>query len=411
MPGTEGSPIVDPMKTLLVVLGTRPEAVKLAPVLRAAGDYDDWELTVCSTGQHRELLDPILKEWGIRPDIDLAAMDPGASADTVLARVRHRLADLIASRSPSAVVGQGDTNSVLATATAAHAQGVPFVHVEAGLRTGDPAHPCPEESNRVRIAGLTALHLAPTPAARDNLRREGVSEQDIVVTGNTSVDAARTIAARLPHDRTPPPECPSLRALIRARPRVLVTGHRREAIPQGLRAVCDAVRELARRHPEVDFVVPSHRNPQVEAELGRLRGVANVHVLPPLSHTGLIWVLRDCTFVISDSGGIQEEAPEFGKPVLVTRVRTERGEAVEQGTAVLVGYDTERLVSIADGWIRAPQRSLPPRGPYNPFGDGAAGERCVAAIRGWLGLRGPAVVPWTGPSVQSRQRVPVASSC
>jgi UDP-N-acetylglucosamine 2-epimerase (non-hydrolysing) len=381
------------VRSVLVVLGTRPEAIKLAPVIEAARGFDDWRVRVCNTGQHRELLAPILDGLRIDPDVELHAMRPGHGLAALLHAVMRGLDAAVQALRPDAVIVQGDTTSVLAAALAAHRRGVPVCHVEAGLRTGDLSAPFPEEGNRVVVARLAGLHLAPTLRAADNLRAEGVPPARIAITGNTAVDAVRRVRSQLPGDGSPP--SPMLRRFAGARPCVLVTGHRRESFGAGLEAVCDGLLALARRHPEVDLVVPVHLNPAVQRVfVPRLGGRPNIALLPPLRHAQLVWLMGRARFVITDSGGIQEEAPELGKPVLLTRAATERPEMVEHGGAVVVGHDANALLDWAHRWLSDDAALHDATPTTNPFGDGRAGPRCVSAIRATLGLRGPSVEPW-----------------
>lgn len=383
----------------LFVLGTRPEAIKLAPVVRAAREHRDWDVVVCNTGQHRELLAPMLDVLDLRPDITLEAMRPGQGLNALLATLLTELSAVFSDVAPDMVVAQGDTTTVLASALAAHHARIPIAHVEAGLRTGDLAAPFPEEANRVLVGRLAELHLAPTPRAADNLLSEGVDPEQVLVTGNTVVDALNMVRQRLPARGAPPPSARRWAHLGAERRMILVTGHRRESFGGGLDAVCDALLKLARAHPDVDIVYPVHLNPAVTSLVeARLGGVANVHRLPPLDYPAMVWMMDRASFVITDSGGIQEEAPELGKPVLVTRASTERGEAVEQGSAVVVGYDATALVTVADQWLRDPAALEARRPGSNPFGDGRAGPRCVAAMRRALGLPHAAVEPWLGAS-------------
>lgn len=384
--------------TVFFVLGTRPEAIKLAPVVHAARLHDDWRVRVCSTGQHRELLAPFLSGFGLDPDVELATMVPGQSLADLLAGIVAAMGRVLAAERPDVVVVQGDTTTVLGTALAAASAGTPIAHVEAGLRTHDRSAPFPEEMNRVLVGQLASLHLCPTPRARDNLAREGVDARALVLTGNTVVDAVRWVLARIPAPDVRPDGLPAELRLRPDAPLVLVTGHRRESFAGGLAAVCTALRDLATQHPEIDIVYPVHLNPQVQhAVQATLGGVANVQLVAPLDYPGAIWLLRRSRFVITDSGGIQEEAPELGKPVLVTRVATERPEAAERGMAVVVGYDPDAIASWASRWLgdEAAYRQAAPA--TNPFGDGRAAERCIVALRERLGLAvGAPPPPWTG---------------
>ncbi len=381
--------------TVTFVLGTRPEAVKLAPVIHAAAAHDDWRVRLCSSGQHRELLRPFLDTFALVPDVELDVMVPGQSLGALLGAVVTAVERVIVAEAPALLVVQGDTTTVLGAALAAAQQRVPVAHVEAGLRTHDRSAPFPEENNRVLVGQLAALHLCPSRRACDNLAREGVDPSRVVLTGNTVVDAVRWIRARAPEGdlRERAAALPSLRDDAKL---VLVTGHRRESFEGGLARVCQALRELAAAHPEVDFVYPVHLNPHVRAEVARgLGDLANVHLVAPVGYATSIWLIARAHLVITDSGGIQEEAPELGKPVLVTRVATERPEAVEMGAAKIVGYEPEVLVAHAHAWLADAEAyaAVVPR--RNPFGDGLAAARCVAAMRRQLGLPVDDVPPWS----------------
>ena len=379
--------------TVMFVLGTRPEAVKLAPVIHAARSYDDWRVRVCSTGQHRELLAPFLDTFAIAPDEDLGLMVPGQGLGALLGSVIAQIERVLVRERPAWIVVQGDTTSVLGASLAAAGQGVAVAHVEAGLRTHDRSAPFPEETNRVLVGQLAAMHLCPSLRAIENLRNEGIDD-GLVLCGNTVVDAVRWIRARLPADGVPEirEQLPRLRDGARL---VLVTGHRRESFDGGLANVCAALGELARRHPEIDIVYPVHLNPHVRAEVDRsLGGMTNVHVCPPVGYPASISLIGRAHFVITDSGGIQEEAPELGKPVLVTRIATERPEAVEIGAAQVVGYDRELLLSWCERWLADPTEYARAVATKNPFGDGLAATRCIAALRGALRLPHAVVPPF-----------------
>jgi UDP-N-acetylglucosamine 2-epimerase (non-hydrolysing) len=380
---------------ILLVLGTRPEVIKLAPVERALREHPDWHVSLCTTGQHRELVPPMLEVFGLQPEVELSAMAPAQGLSSLMARLLDGIDPVLDALRFDWVVVQGDTTTAAAAALAAFHRKIAVAHVEAGLRTYDLSAPFPEEANRQIIARLAGLHLAPTPKAREALLREGISEEKIEVTGNTVVDALRWAAERLPRDGNPPAHAPELLRLAGARPFVLVTGHRRESFAGGLAAVCDGLATLARAHPRVDFVYPVHLNPNVQAAVhGALDKLPNVHLLEPVEYLTAVWLLRRCKFVITDSGGLQEEAPEFGKPVLVTRTATERMEGVEAGCAQLIGYDTERLVATAGRWLEDPEAYAAACPERNPYGDGRAAARCVAALRRRLGLPYEPVPAW-----------------
>lgn len=374
---------------MLVVVGTRPEAVKLAPVVRAAAGAVDLELTVVWTGQHAGLVAPHAAGLGVRPPDGPAR---GAQSDTL----REQVAAALAKHRPDAVLSQGDTGSVVAAAEVSGESGVPFVHLEAGLRSGSLEHPWPEESNRVRVARLATLHLAPTARAAGNLFAEGISNRSVVVTGNTIVDAVHQTLATLPVDGAPSDR---LRLLESPRTRVLFTHHRRESFPRGAAAVIGAVAAFARAAPQVEVVMPTHPNPALEALVEPLLATENVRRLPPLDHREMLWLLRRCRFAITDSGGIQEEAPSVGVPVLVTRRATERPEALEHGWAKLVGWHPQRIEDSAHSWLNNDAALLRARPRCNPYGDGRAATRCVQALRCLLGLSLQAPAAWTGPAV------------
>jgi UDP-N-acetylglucosamine 2-epimerase (non-hydrolysing) len=359
------------------VLGTRPEAIKLAPVIaELRRRTSEFRSTVCFTGQHDELFWPIARYFDISPDVELEGGKRGATIAESAARMLAGLDALLDRLVPDCVLAQGDTTSVLATALAAFYRRMPFVHVEAGLRTGNLAAPWPEEMNR-RVATLaTTLHCAPTPRAVQNLLAEGVADGDIVLTGNTVVDA---LLATVRRERNNRELWAGKYAMLGSRPMVLVTGHRRENQGAGLRAVCQAIRTLSEQCPNVAFLYPVHANPQVQQPVAELLGGrANVYQLPPVGYPEFVWLMDRSTLIVTDSGGVQEEAPSLGRPLLITRTCTERNEAVECGTAVLVGTDSEKIAvearRILDG-----ERKLSDA-VKNPYGDGSAARRIVDAL-------------------------------
>ena len=362
---------------VLVVLGTRPEATKLAPVISELRRHPDVTTRVCVTGQHREMVQPILELFDVRPDINLALMTPDQRLSSLTAAALAGVEDVIDSTVPDWVVVQGDTTSAMAASLAAFYRKVPLAHVEAGLRTHDLGHPFPEEGNRKITDALATLHFPPTELARRNLLREGVDPRSIHVTGNTVIDALLTVAG-LPEDAGGP-----LAGLPTNRRLVLLTAHRRESFGPGLRDVFQAVREIADALPDVHFVYPVHLNPSVqEPARAILGGHERISLIPPLDYVSLVHLIRRATLILTDSGGIQEEAPAFGKPVLVLRGVTERPEAVDAGCARMVGTDRAVIV-------RAAVELLTDRIAYqrmahvaNPFGDGHASERIVQALRG-----------------------------
>ena len=359
---------------ILSVLGTRPEAVKMAPVVRALALHSDRvRSVVVVTGQHRRMLDQVLDVFPITPDHDLDVMRPDQSLAGLTAALFVGLDRVISKVGPAWVLAQGDTTSAFVASMTAYYHGVRFGHVEAGLRTGDKQRPFPEEINR-RIADLVAdAHFAPTERARQALLREGCPDATILVTGNTGIDALLDVAAR-PYDWSAGP----LAALPRDRPLVLITAHRRESFGAAFRDLCLAIRDLAARfEPEgVQFVYPVHLNPHVRQPVGELlTGLPNVHLLEPLDYVSLVHLMKRSTLILTDSGGIQEEAPSFGVPVLVLRETTERPEGIEAGFAFLVGTQRARIVDEATRLLREPAAQA--SATHNPYGDGKAASRIV----------------------------------
>jgi UDP-N-acetylglucosamine 2-epimerase (non-hydrolysing) len=373
-----------PMK-LLTVFGTRPEAIKMAPLVRALRAAEGVDVSVCVTGQHRQMLDQVLELFAIRPEFDLNIMRPAQTLSDVTAAVLTGLDPVLAAIAPDLVLVHGDTATTFAAALAAFYRGIAVAHVEAGLRSGNLAAPWPEEANRRMTATLAALHFAPTAQARANLLAEGVRDATIHVTGNTVIDALLLAKAQLDGDAP-------LRAAIAAqfpmlRPRarlVLITGHRRENFGAGFVRIAQAICELARRHPAVDFVYPLHLNPQVRAPVQQLLGaVANVHLIAPQDYLPFVWLMQRAQLILTDSGGIQEEAPALGKPVLVMRDTTERPEALAAGTVRLVGTDCAAIVAGVSELLGDPAAYRRMAQAQNPYGDGRAAERIVAALGAW----------------------------
>lgn len=368
------------LRSVLVVLGTRPEAIKLAPVIRALRDHPDVACTVCSTGQHALMLRQALEAFGLTADVELAVMEEAQGLAALTSRLFAGIDEVLAAHEPDWVVVQGDTTSAYVGAMAAFYRHIRVAHVEAGLRTGDRRAPFPEEVNRRAIALVADVHFAPTAGAAANLSHEGVADAAVVVTGNTAVDALEW-ARILVREAIPPSLPPDLPALIEGRRLVLVTGHRRESFGPGLEGICRAVQDLAERFENAVFVYPVHLNPEVvrpvQAILGDLPGVV---LLGPVEYLAMVWLLDRAHLVLTDSGGIQEEAPTFAVPVLVLRDTTERPEMVEAGGALVVGVDRERIVAAASELLAsdATHGALRPR--FNPFGDGAAAQRIVDVL-------------------------------
>ena len=348
------------------ILGTRPEAIKLTPVIQALRGTSGVACAIVSTGQHRELLAQALAAFGLATDHDLALMQPGQGLTQLTAGALAGLEPWLIANRPDWLVVQGDTTTAMAGALAGFYAGIPVAHVEAGLRTHDPHAPWPEEMNRSLIGRLAALHFAPTETARANLLREGVAPGSIRVTGNTGIDALLAMAASTP---APPPE-----------ELVLVTGHRRESFDGGLARTAGALARLARR-PGLRIAVALHLNPRAEAPLRRaLAGLPQVTLLPPQDYPAFVALMRRARLIVTDSGGVQEEAPSLGVPVLVTRDETDRPEAVEAGTVRLVGTNGARLLAAATELLDDPLAHARMARAHNPYGDGRAAPRIVNAL-------------------------------
>jgi len=368
-------------RRVLIAYGTRPEAVKLGPLILALQKAEDFEPIVCVTAQHRHMLDQFNALFGIQPEHDLDLLRPKQTLTHVTAGVLEGLERVLEEVAPDAVIVQGDTSTTFSAALAAFYQRIPVVHVEAGLRTGDVWSPYPEEMNRRLTTQLSALHLAPTATSLSNLLREGVARDSVVVTGNIVIDALQWVVSR-----TTEPRAAGLKPLLSDPRRVLlVTTHRRESWGEPMRCVGRALRRLTAASPDMLLVFPVHLNPVVrDAVLPFLEGLDNVIVLEPLQYDDFAWCLQRAHVVLSDSGGVQEEAPSLGKPVLVLREDTERPEAVQAGTVRLVGTDEERIVAeVSRLWGDAAAYEEMSHA-VNPYGDGRAVERSVQALRHML---------------------------
>lgn len=378
------------MRVMLVV-GTRPEAIKLAPVVMALRASPGIDTLVLATGQHRELAIQALDIFGIMPDVDLAIMEPGQTPTLVASAVLAGLEPHLAQWRPDWMVVQGDTTSVLAAAIAGHYGRVKVAHVEAGLRSHDRANPFPEEFNRVLTSHAVDLHLAPTCGSRDNLLREGIPEDSIIVTGNPVVDALHYIR----DSKWEPSDDHPLSGLPADRPWLLMTTHRRESFGPPLERIAEAAVRLARR-PDVHLVVPVHPNPRVRTVLlDHLAHEPNVTLVEPLDYRTMVWLMHRSHIILTDSGGIQEEAPSFGKPVLVLRDVTERPEGIAAGCAELVGTSIDRIVASAAALLDDPGHYRRMARAVNPYGDGHAARRIVEALLTSEDLRRRTV----GPSI------------
>ena len=373
-------------RRIMVIYGTRPEAVKVAPLIRALDESTLFTPVAAVTAQHRSMLDQVNDVFGIQPEFDLDIHQPGQTLTGITTRALSGVQSLLAEQQPDAVVVQGDTTTVFASALAGFYERIPVVHLEAGLRTSDPYSPYPEEINRRMVTRLAALHLAPTATSRANLLREHVDPATVVVTGNTGIDALQWAVSR-PLDYGDP-RLAGLDATDA--PVLLVTAHRRESWGAPLRAVGRALARIALAHPELLIVFPVHRNPTVrEAVLPAIRHLPNVIVTEPLPYGGFARLMNRATVILTDSGGVQEEGPSLGKPVLVMRDTTERPEAVRAGTVRLVGTDESLIVDTVDWLLTDPTAYAAMANAVNPYGDGVAAARAVAALSYYFGL-GPA---------------------
>jgi UDP-N-acetylglucosamine 2-epimerase (non-hydrolysing) len=382
---------------VLFVFGTRPEAIKLAPVIRELSASPKFECKICVTGQHREILGQFLELFELRPDWNLDVMRPDQDLAYLTGAVLSEVSAVLDRWRPDRVIVQGDTTSTFAGALAAFYHKVPVAHVEAGLRTGDLYAPWPEEANRLLVARIADLHFAPTVRARDNLLREGVAAERILVTGNTGIDALLWVADRLERDVLLRAQAEAVLGVDIAeslgdRRLILMTGHRRESFDGGLRRIARAMAQIAQR-TDVAIVFPVHPNPNVRNAIDSLRRHDNILLVEPVDYPGLIYLLKRCHFVVTDSGGIQEEAPSFGKPVLVTRASTERPEAMEQGLARLVGTDERLLLEAMRALLDDAEAYRCMSRVANPYGDGRASRRIAARL---CGLSSAAGTPDTG---------------
>lgn len=371
------------MTRIMTVIGTRPEAIKLAPLVLAATTDRRTTPIVVATGQHREMLKQVLDLFRIVPDRDLAVMQPGQDLFDVTSKVLIGMRDAIRELAPDVVVVQGDTTSCFVGALAAFYEHVPVAHVEAGLRTHDLTSPFPEEGNRQLTSRLAHFHFPPTDGAAQHLIREGIATDRILVTGNTVIDALLWVRERISaaQDARIDPLHAQIPALQGDQDMILITGHRRESFGAGFESLCSAIAELAQSNTTWRFVYPVHLNPNVREPVNRLLGsLPNVDLIEPQEYAPFVWLMDRARFILTDSGGVQEEAPSLGKPVLVMREKTERPEAVEAGTVRLVGTDRTRIVSEAQRLIDDPEHYNSMSRAHNPYGDGQACQRIVDAL-------------------------------
>lgn len=367
---------------VLTVFGTRPEAIKMAPLVLALQKDSRFDVQVCVTGQHREMLEQVLSLFAIRPRFDLKVMKPGQGLTEITASILSGMKDVLTQYRPEIVLVHGDTATTFAATLAAYYQQIPVGHVEAGLRTGNLYSPWPEEANRKLTGALSTLHFAPTETSRQNLLREGILSERIFVTGNTVIDALLEVVTRLERDGAMQQTLSERFIFLReGRRMVLVTGHRRESFGEGFERICQALARMAAAFPNVDIVYPVHLNPNVREPVNRLlASIGNVHLIEPLDYLPFVYLMSRSFIILTDSGGIQEEAPSLGKPVLVMRDTTERPEAVQAGTVRLVGTDVEAIVGAVTELLTDPGAYQRMSFTHNPYGDGQACQRILEAL-------------------------------
>lgn len=383
------------MKKIMLVFGTRPEAIKMAPLVKKFEEYpEQFETIVCVTGQHREMLDQVLTIFDIKPDYDLNIMKQGQDLYDVTARVLTGMRDVLKEAQPDVVLVHGDTTTSTAAALASFYQQIPVGHVEAGLRTHNIYSPWPEEMNRQITGRIATYHFAPTPLSKQNLLAEAVKESDISVTGNTVIDALYMVVDKIKNDNALDSELNALlvkagydvNRLAGGKKLVLITGHRRENFGDGFINMCSAIKTLTEKYPEVDFVYPMHLNPNVRKPIHEvfgedLSGLSNMFFIEPLEYLSFVYLMEKSTIVLTDSGGIQEEAPGLGKPVLVMRDTTERPEALEAGTVKLVGTNYDKIVNEVSALLDNEDYYNEMSRAVNPYGDGLACERIVDTLK------------------------------
>ena len=379
------------MKSILIVFGTRPEAIKMAPLCHELRENSDFEVKVCVTGQHREMLDQVLRLFEIEPDFDFNIMLKGQDLYDVTSAILMRMREILKQRRPDLILVHGDTSTTFASSLAGFYEGIPVGHVEAGLRTHNINAPFPEEFNRKVTGIVSKYHFVPTAKSRENLIDERVNAQNIWVTGNTVIDALHWVLKKI-QSKTELEES-IFRALYsqlkfdcRIEKFVLITGHRRENFGDGFLSICEAIKEVAFNNPRVNFVYPVHLNPNVQQPVVQvLGGLYNVHLIAPLEYETFVYLLMHCHFVITDSGGIQEEAPSLGKPVLVMRDVTERPEAEDAGTVILVGTSKKAITENINKLLHDSVHYSVMSEAHNPYGDGNSSRQIVEIIRNEIG--------------------------
>jgi UDP-N-acetylglucosamine 2-epimerase (non-hydrolysing) len=365
------------MKKVMFIFGTRPEAIKMAPVVEAfKNDHENFETLVTVTAQHRQMLDQVLELFKLVPDYDLNIMKPNQTLEELTGKLLLKITEVLKIVQPDLIFVQGDTTTTFVGALAAFYQKIPVAHIEAGLRTSNKYSPFPEEINRRMTSSISSFHFPPTLQSRDNLLHEGVGEERILVCGNTVIDALQTVAIKFEMDSQTQEKyfSDSFGLRFEHKKTLLVTGHRRESFGQGFENVCNAIRSIALSN-DIQIVYPVHLNPNVQEPVNRiLGGIGNVHLIPPQDYVPFVYLMKCAHVILSDSGGVQEEAPSLGKPVLVMRDTTERQEGVESGTARLVGTDTQTIIDNVESLLNDPSEYDKMAQASNPYGDGKSSK-------------------------------------
>ena len=371
------------LKKVLTVFGTRPEAIKMAPLVKALAAESDIESHVCVTAQHREMLDQVLSLFEITPEYDLNIMKPGQDLYDVTTRILVGIKEVLKAFKPDIILVHGDTSTTFATALAAFYERIPVGHVEAGLRTGNLSSPWPEEANRKLTGALAQWHFAPTDTSRINLLNENVDPKTVCVTGNTVIDALHWVVSKIERDEQLSLSLASkFPFLNKDKKLILVTGHRRESFGGGFERICETLRQIAELYPDAQVVYPVHLNPNVQEPVNRLlNGIGNIYLIEPQDYLPFVYLMNQSYLILTDSGGIQEEAPSLAKPVLVMRDNTERPEAVDAGTVQLVGTDTEKMVTAISRLLDDDSHYQSMARATNPYGDGKACDRIVSALK------------------------------
>lgn len=367
---------------VLSVFGTRPEAIKMAPVVKALEADDRFDAITCVTAQHREMLDQVLDLFAIRPDYDLDIMSPGQSLFDITANILQGFEKVLDKCEPDVLLVHGDTSTTFSTALAAFYKKIPVGHVEAGLRTCDLYSPWPEEGNRKLTGVLTEYHFAPTQSARENLLKENVDEEKIIVTGNTVIDALYEVLRYIRENISVKKELEERFSFVgKGNKIILVTGHRRENFGDGILSICSSLKRLAENNADIQIIYPVHMNPNIKEPVNRvLGGLKNIHLIDPLDYLPFVYLMSISYLILTDSGGIQEEAPSLGKPVIVMREVTERPEAVEAGTVKLAGTNEEMIVSCVEELLQNDDSFNAMSNAHNPYGDGRASENILQAL-------------------------------